>query len=220
MKNRVIAAAMTAALSMAAAGQAAATSTPAITFDALSGGALLDGEQTVGWEFAVGPGVTVDKLGVFDDSQNGLFNDHEVGIWNIHTQQLVASATVHAGTGDELINQFRYVDITPVNLLSGQVYVVGALYVDSRDRLAPDFPGNRLDAPPIEDNGGDQGPVDTDTLVFPFGGPGLGALNNYGPNFTILTGGVPEPAAWTLMLGGFGLAGAALRGRRRNAPAA
>ncbi len=32
------------------------------------------------------------------------------------------------------------------------------------------------------------------------------------------TGGVPEPAAWTLMLSGFGLAGASLR-RRRTAPA-
>jgi hypothetical protein len=32
------------------------------------------------------------------------------------------------------------------------------------------------------------------------------------------TGSVPEPAAWTLMIGGFGLVGAALR-HRRNAPA-
>jgi hypothetical protein len=30
--------------------------------------------------------------------------------------------------------------------------------------------------------------------------------------------GVPEPAAWTLMIGGFGLAGAALRQRRRQVP--
>lgn len=34
------------------------------------------------------------------------------------------------------------------------------------------------------------------------------------------TGGVPEPASWALMLGGFGLAGATLRHRRRLALAA
>jgi hypothetical protein len=33
------------------------------------------------------------------------------------------------------------------------------------------------------------------------------------------SGGAPEPAAWALMLGGFGLAGAALRRRRRHAAA-
>lgn len=35
-----------------------------------------------------------------------------------------------------------------------------------------------------------------------------------------VTGGVPEPAAWTLMIGGFGMAGAMLRRRRRTAAAA
>ena len=33
------------------------------------------------------------------------------------------------------------------------------------------------------------------------------------------TPGVPEPAAWALMLAGFGLAGAQIRGRRRRLPA-
>ena len=33
------------------------------------------------------------------------------------------------------------------------------------------------------------------------------------------TGGVPEPASWALMLGGFGLAGAAIRTRRRQVSA-
>ncbi|HEY0435840.1 MAG TPA: PEPxxWA-CTERM sorting domain-containing protein [Phenylobacterium sp.] len=44
------------------------------------------------------------------------------------------------------------------------------------------------------------------------------ALIAHGPNETgvqnMVTGGVPEPASWALMIGGFGLAGAALRRRR------
>lgn len=50
----------------------------------------------------------------------------------------------------------------------------------------------------------------------------LGGAPSYGNEITnvSLTGGVPEPAAWMLMIGGFGLAGAALRHRRAAAAAA
>ena len=51
-------------------------------------------------------------------------------------------------------------------------------------------------------------------------GDNAGALDVcVGVNFdacTTNTAGVPEPASWALMLGGFGLAGAALRSRRRQ----
>ena len=39
-------------------------------------------------------------------------------------------------------------------------------------------------------------------------------------NYAFTSGAVPEPAAWALMIGGFGLAGAALRRRRQVAVAA
>ena len=56
----------------------------------------------------------------------------------------------------------------------------------------------------------------TQTLRFlAVGGPGglppIAAIDNVS-----LTGGVPEPAAWALMLVGFGGLGAALRHRRRR----
>lgn len=44
-------------------------------------------------------------------------------------------------------------------------------------------------------------------------------LDLTGPGTLIVTGGVPEPATWALMISGFGIAGAALR-RRRAAVAA
>jgi hypothetical protein len=40
------------------------------------------------------------------------------------------------------------------------------------------------------------------------------------PNGVISAGGVPEPATWALMIGGFGLAGASLRRRRASATVA
>jgi hypothetical protein len=45
-------------------------------------------------------------------------------------------------------------------------------------------------------------------------GPGAPGVQN------MVTGGVPEPATWTMLIGGFGLAGAALRRRRRAVAAA
>ena len=47
--------------------------------------------------------------------------------------------------------------------------------------------------------------------------PGTGDGNDYQGNFRFNQTAVPEPASWALMLGGFGLAGAAMRRRRRTA---
>lgn len=47
-----------------------------------------------------------------------------------------------------------------------------------------------------------------------FGGVGVQGSSVYADNFT-WNAGVPEPAAWAMMLAGFGLAGAAMRRRTR-----
>ena len=50
--------------------------------------------------------------------------------------------------------------------------------------------------------------------------PGFGAFSSLLSNGNTVTGGVPEPTTWALMLTGFGLAGGMLRARKRLAVAA
>jgi hypothetical protein len=48
---------------------------------------------------------------------------------------------------------------------------------------------------------------------------GLGSIADFAPDNALLSLGVPEPTGWALMISGFGLAGATLRGRRKSAAA-
>lgn len=53
----------------------------------------------------------------------------------------------------------------------------------------------------------------TGTLLFAVG-PNTGYDADIGLDAVSITGGVPEPASWALMIGGFGLVGSAMRRRR------
>ena len=56
--------------------------------------------------------------------------------------------------------------------------------------------------------------------AFQAANPGFGAFSSLLSNGNTVTGGVPEPTTWALMLTGFGLAGGMLRARKRMAVAA
>ena len=70
------------------------------------------------------------SLGVYDHLGNGLIDRHEVGLWNAGGT-LLASTTVKAGVASVLDGGFRYEDIAPVALASGQTYYVAALFTRS-----------------------------------------------------------------------------------------
>ena len=62
--------------------------------------------------------------------------------------------------------------------------------------------------------------------VCDYGNTGSFAFGNLAPGLsftsasgTFLSGNVPEPASWAMLLAGFGLTGAALRGRRNKSGA-
>jgi len=79
---------------------------------------------TVGGEFVTGSQATeITKLGFFDDSMDGFDAEHTVELWDAKTQTVVASVVLEAGTGEELIGEFRYEDLaSPVILPADTEY--------------------------------------------------------------------------------------------------
>ena len=81
--------------------------------------------RTVGWSFVANQNLVVEGLGVYDVDGDGLGMAAELGLWAETGQMLLASATVPAGTSEPLTSGFRFVPVSPVNLVAGQTYVLG-----------------------------------------------------------------------------------------------
>ena len=95
--------------------------------------------RTDGWQFTPvsPPGIAVTHLGMWDDAFKSLpgpagFNyEIPIGIWRVSDQALLASTTLGPGTGDPLLDEFRYAEITPVVLSPGVTYAIGFQWSDS-----------------------------------------------------------------------------------------
>jgi hypothetical protein len=144
-------------------------------------------------------------LGYYDDGGNGFVSDHEVALYD-GAGILLRAATV-TNQNCVLIGHFCYTPISPI-LLNGEYWVHGTSGSDNYTwntngfftDAAITYLGNTWAV-----NGGG-GPVYLGFLVNDV------ADGYWGPN---LYGGViPEPAAWAMMIAGFGLVGFAARRRR------
>jgi hypothetical protein len=190
---------------------------------------------TLGWSFTANEAIVVDGLGFWDFLSDGLIFPHQVGLWNSDGTVLLASTTIAAGTGSELIREFRFEAITPVQLVAGQEYVLGAFMTP--DPLTDPFSG-RVEAYSFETGGPntlrvtfaseitynrsrfiDSSPFLTGrpaVLEFPSGVDSPTNLGSFGPNLTFSSATVPEPASlavWSLL--GLVWVGAA---RRKKSP--
>ena len=169
----------------------------------------------LGWSFTANSNVEVVGLGNWAGGSS-FPNDQQIGLWN-SSGVLLASVYV---TGSETpVGSAPWVFelITPVTLVAGQTYIVGA-------QGGADYTGEVTDAtfdPRITFN------TDLSTvtgtapspLVEPIDSEGLGANDAswFGANIE-LSGSVPEPSTWAMMLLGF--AGLGFAGYRKTRKAA
>lgn len=166
---------------------------PAVT--GLTGGSLFRFNNqgfTVGYEFAVSQTITVDRLGFYDEGNDGLVTAHDVGIFDL-CGTLRASGTVLAGTGSTLNGNYRYVSITPVVLAAG-TYRIGAVVFNggSNDRFLYNVTTVATDSTVTFVRGKINNGVAS--LQFPTldaTATGLSEKGCFGPNFTFAPGGTP-----------------------------
>ena len=88
--------------------------------------------NTFGWSFSVGSqNITIAAVGIWDKDGDGLISDHPVGLWD-SVGTLMGSATIKNGVASVLVSGFRYENLpSPVTLISGSTYYLGALYPTS-----------------------------------------------------------------------------------------
>jgi hypothetical protein len=159
---------------------------------------------TLGWGFSLTSAVTVTDLGYFDGDA-GLTDPHPVGIWN-SLGDLIAEATVPAGSTATLMSGFRFVSITPVVLNPG-AYSIGG-YADS---TSPDE--FRFEVPSVETVAGlsfgqDNLYTQADSLAQPTSQADVLSQGGYfGPDFLVSgpVTTVPEPGDIGLSLLGLAL---------------
>lgn len=173
---------------------------------------------TIGFKFTVTAatssftGLSVTSLGFQDAGGDGLTSAHTVGIWD-STGALVTSATIASGTTAELDANYRYVNLsTPVLLLAGQTYTIGATVFNGGDAWT-DAQGAPADFTLSSFATASADVYNSSTVVTPFVMPatdGAGTNLRWAPGNMRFTA-VPEPSA--ALLGGLGVL--ALFRRRR-----
>ena len=147
--------------------------------------------------------IVVTHLGLFDDYDDGFSIDFPIGLFRLEDEVLLTSGTMSAGTGDALLDHFRYIDTPDVALQVDETYVI-AFYTSGHnsDRIIS-AAQNLVVASEITITNA-RGSGRQGGLRMP---PDIQAGDRFGPNFQF----VPEPAT-------IGLLGVAacfgMRGRR------
>ncbi|NOX58988.1 MAG: PEP-CTERM sorting domain-containing protein [Planctomycetes bacterium] len=160
----------------------------------------------LGFAFTPTSDLSVSALGVYDtgdgtsDSGNGLTTTMSVGVYSVSDDQfsgtLLQQVDVPAGNAAPLVDGFRYVEISPLDLLAGQEYVILSLYLStgSEGFLLADAANPDPVLSGVQSIAG-QNNAFTDLLfISPLSTLAVPAL---GPNFRFTV--VPEPSSLLLM---------------------
>lgn len=198
-----------------AASSAIAVPISAINYDGSLASGRADFTGTIGNLFTVGAqSLTVTDLGAQDFGPTGANTDGffappiSVGIWNAAGTSLLASTTV--ASADPLTGSYRYDAITPIVLIAGTQYLIGA-----RVGGGIEWFGDAGAATPYTGNGIitlDASRVVAGGFAAPTGAGGLSAGRWAPANF--LATSVPEPFTFSMLL--FGCIGLWLVGRKQT----
>jgi len=100
-------------------------------------GCELNRLRTDGWQFTtMNLPIAVTHLGMWDDffkytpGPPGFKYEIPIGIWRVSDQALLTSTTLGPGTGDPLLGEFRYAEISPVMLSPSVTYSIGFKWAD------------------------------------------------------------------------------------------
>lgn len=177
----------------------------ALSLDPGGGGGTPSADSNHGWRFTADEEIVLTDLGLYDHDDGGMSIDHPIGLFLLGTGELLTSGTISQGTGDPLIDHFRYVDVPNVALMANTDYVV-AYYSASEndDFVITDSPVNLQFSPLINWVEG-RWSTGGGGLAMPTNGT---SAHRIGPNFQF----VPEPASLSLLA----LGGLMLVARRRR----
>ncbi len=116
---------LTAAFTTAALLAGAAQASP---FQAYSFPASQSGNQSftggLGNDFNVNSSIAISRLGAFDDLGNGIIGTINVHIFDLSNTASPLASVAISGSGDPLVGEFRYANITPLVLGPGSYSVV------------------------------------------------------------------------------------------------
>ena len=173
------------------------------------------GQGMYGWVFYLRQTATVNAIGWYDDSRDGLNQSHQIGLWQGPLQSisnLLLSITMPAGTEVPLDGSWRRLDLAADLTLDPGEYIVGGTYNSEFGdpvRFVPigDNPSPRVDPRfthfgPLFSVGGFQPP---DQAILASGA-------EFGPMLFVET--IPEPGALSLCAAGLSLL--LLTGARRR----
>jgi len=201
----------------------------AITFDFTRQWGGHGGTGVFGWQFSPASNIQVTRIGLYDYPNfpgagfigDGFAEPHAVGIWDVSAPStLLFSTTIPSGGTAPLVSGFRYVNVSPLELNGGRLYVIGALHEYIPDIQADGVVGEFNNPAFAVTLGTDLTFLgrrsiasDSGALVFPDSYE-PGALSDFGPNFTYTV--VPEPAALSLIMAGGMIFSAFTKARRRG----